>query len=249
MSESMEEVPMPRKPREHSESGFYHVTMRGNAKVVIFECDKHREHFLKILERYRDECKFKIIAWCLMDNHVHLVLDASDVDLSATLQRIATAYVVYFNKAEERVGHLFQSPFRSKPIEYEEQLVNTVRYVHENPERACMCGASEYRWSSYREYAEGPTLIDAAPVLGIVGSVEQLLDARSDYECVVREHAQPIRVNDSQAFALMCGTSGITKRGAMQNMPRSQRDAAILKGSRYGLPIKGAKPLFSNENL
>ena len=144
---------MPRTPRKASRSGIYHVTMRGNAKGIIFECDEHRYHYLDILRQCRDEQGFRILAWCLMENHVHLVLDMNNANLSESLHWIGTTYASYFNRCENRVGHVFQCPFGSKPIEYEGQLVNTIRYVHLNPQRAGICAVGEYRWSSYSEYA------------------------------------------------------------------------------------------------
>ncbi len=229
---------MPRMPRQPAASGFYHITMRGNAKVTIFECDAHRWHFLKLLKRYAAECGFVVIAWCLMSNHVHLVLDANDVDLSATLQRLATAYVVYFNGMEDRVGHLFQSPFRSKPIDYEEQLVNTVRYVHNNPERASICAASEYPWSSYQEYANSPHIIDPNPAVGLAGSVQELLCGNIDYDCVVKDRSRTMYVSDDQARKIIERGCGLDLRGASFKLSKAQRNRAICFAARRDLSPK-----------
>ncbi|MBO7675806.1 MAG: GrpB family protein [Atopobiaceae bacterium] len=177
---------MPHQPRAVSASGFYHVTMRGNAKAIIFECDEHRQKFLDILKHYRDELGFRIIAWCLMDNHVHIILDAYGVDLSDAVHHITTAYATFFNRNEDRVGHVFQCPFRSIPIESDAQLVNTVRYIHLNPVRAQICDVDEYEWSSYKEYALEPELANVEVVLGICGGKEAFFEEALNLAYVAR---------------------------------------------------------------
>ena len=235
---------MPRSPRLASESGLYHVTMRGNAKADIFEGDAHRQHFTDLLSRYRDECHYVLLAWCLMDNHVHLVIDANDIDLSAALQKLATAYAVYYNREEDRVGHIFQSPFRSKPIDYEEQLVNTVRYVHQNPERAGICAAKDYKWSSYEEYAGKPWIVDTSMVMGIVNSAHELLNGVADPACVVRTSPRRASLCDADAQAMLAERLGIRSCVAIGSLPKRERNKMIQEASSLGLPVAQMARLF-----
>lgn len=235
---------MPRSPRASSKSGVYHVTMRGNAKVVIFETDGNRRYFLKLLARYRTECNIEIIAWCLMDNHVHLVLDANDADLSAVLQKVATAYAVYYNRTENRVGHLFQCPFRSKPIEYEEQLINTIRYVHQNPERAGICLAREYAWSSYAEYNSEPWLVNTKMVLDIVGSLDDLLNKEADLDYVVRDNQRRVSLTDNEAEQLLIKELGIRSCAAVGGLPKHERNRIILDAASLRLQPSQIARLF-----
>ena len=235
---------MPRTPRSASQSGLYHVTMRGNAKADIFEADVHRQRFTELLSRYRDECRYELLAWCLMDNHVHLVIDANDMDLSGALQKLATAYAVYYNKNECRVGHLFQSPFRSRPIEYEEQLVNTVRYVHRNPERAGICAARDYKWSSYGEYAGEPWLVNKSMVMGIVNRVDELLEGEVEMGYVVHTSPRRTTLSDTQARAILAERLGVQSCVAIGGLPKKERNKVVQEASNLGLPIAQMARLF-----
>ena len=218
--------------------------MRGNAKADIFETDEHRWHFLDLLGRYKVECEFELLAWCLMDNHVHLLISAEDIDVSAALQRLATAYAVYYNKLEERVGHLFQSPFRSKPIEYEEQLINTIRYIHRNPERAGICPADEYVWSSYGEYANEPWLINDSIALGIAGGKDELLNGIIDPLCVVREKRQKLTMTDGEARQMIANRIGLNASQDLMKLTKVRRNAIIREFSVLGLPATQLARLF-----
>ena len=231
--------------RSVSSTGFYHVTMRGNAKGIIFENDAHRSKMLNILTRYRDELGFRIIAWCLMDNHVHLVLDAWDIDLSSAIHRIALSYAAFFNKSEHRVGHLFQGPFRSVPIEYEEQLVNTVRYIHLNPERAGICPGSHYRWSSYAEYAQGPWIVDTDPVLSICGGREGFLAGELEMQYVVRVPRPKRVMTDAEAIAITNEELGERSLEKLRSGDRKFRDAAIVRLRGRGLTVSQLARLCS----
>ena len=235
---------MPRITRILAQSGIYHVTMRGNAKADIFESDEHRRRFLDLLIRYRDEYQFYILAWCLMDNHVHLILAMEDADMSEVLQRLATAYAVYYNNSEERVGHLFQSPFRSKPIEYEQQLINTVRYIHKNPERAQICNEDEYAWSSYAEYQLKPWITYTELVLGICGGADELLLGAVDDACVVRETRRPVTISDFEASRILKKELGISSCADVAAMPKGARNEIIRKAARLNLPIGQLARLF-----
>lgn len=226
---------MPRSARIASQSGFYHVTMRGNAKGLIFETDEHRRQFLKILTQCRDNLKFRVIAWCLMDNHVHLVLDMCDADLTEALHWIGTTYACYFNRCEERVGHLFQCPFGSKPINYEGQLLNTVKYVHMNPQRAGICAQDEYTWSSYAEYALGPNIVDTSAVLGIAGGKDSFFSMSLDLEQVVRLPAPMRQWTDQEALVIAKRELGEDALHKLQQSGRSKRNQYIYLLKARGL--------------
>lgn len=144
---------MPRQPRLHSPSGIYHVMMRGNEKKDIFIVDEDREKLLDILFNKKIVSKYKLFAYCLMDNHIHLVMREIDEDLALCLKRIAVSYACYFNKKYFRVGHLFQDRFKSECIESENHLLSAIRYVHNNPVKAKLSiKPCDYPWSSYRSY-------------------------------------------------------------------------------------------------
>jgi len=144
---------MPRQSRRISESKIYHVMIRGNERKKIFIDDEDKSKFIEILSAKNEDKQYSIYAYCLMDNHVHLLLNEGDGDISRIMQRINISYAYYFNKKYDRIGHLFQDRFKSGAIEDDNYLLATVRYIHNNPVKAkLVSNLSEYKWSSYNDY-------------------------------------------------------------------------------------------------
>lgn len=147
---------MPRQSRAHSTSGVYHVMMRGNEKRDIFIDNEDREKFLGILYDKKLTSEYQLYSYCLMRNHIHLLLKENTEEISLCLKRINISYAYYFNKKYSRVGHLFQDRFKSECIDTEEYLLGALRYIHNNPVKACIVSKSgDYFWSSYNCYARG----------------------------------------------------------------------------------------------
>lgn len=144
---------MSRSSRRLSKSQVYHVIIRGNERRKIFLCDEDRIKFIDILQEKSEEGEFSVLAYCLMDNHVHLMIREGTDQINRIMQRISVSYVYYFNKNYERTGHLFQDRFKSEPVENENYLLAVVRYIHNNPVKANLIEKpSQYRWSSYNAY-------------------------------------------------------------------------------------------------
>ena len=100
---------MPRAPRAIAESGFYHVILRGNGKQIIFEDDADRRAFLDLLAKRAADAGIRILAWCLMENYVHLVLEDPTQTLSEMMRRLSGDYAQRFNRKSGRVGHVFET--------------------------------------------------------------------------------------------------------------------------------------------
>lgn len=164
---------MPRTSRAISPSGYYHVMLRRAGRQILFEDDGDRNAFLSTASSVFNEEQIDVIAWCLMDNHVHLVLlDAMD-NLSHAMQRIALRYAQHLNRRSGHIGHVFQDRFLSKPLATDAYLLEAVRYTHNNPVEAHLCAACDYPWSSYAEYAFGKHGLAATEViLEMVGGPE-----------------------------------------------------------------------------
>lgn len=144
---------MPRYARSQSTSGIYHVMIRGNERKQVFMEDDDRVRFLDTLERMQEDGRFRLYAYCLMDNHVHLLLCEGKESVQRTMKRIEVSYVYYFNKKYQRVGHLFQDRYRSEAVEENNYVLTAARYIHNNPVKAEMVArAEDYKWSSYRYY-------------------------------------------------------------------------------------------------
>ena len=144
---------MPRHQRILSETGTYHVMMRGNEKKNLFQGDEDKQRFLETLFIKKRETGFSVYAYCLMDNHVHLLIKEREESLATTMKRVNASYAFYFNQKYHRVGHLFQDRFKSEPVEDDRYLMAVARYIHNNPVKAGMVDTLEqYKWSSYRCY-------------------------------------------------------------------------------------------------
>lgn len=163
---------MPRRSRELANSGFYHVIVRGNGRQVLFEDDAARHKFLDLLSSKVAESSVSILAWCLMSNHVHIIVADAASRLSEVFHKVCCAYAQYFNSRGSHVGHVFQDRFASHAIESEAYLLRAIRYVHDNPAKAGICPASSYEWSSFREYVSSPVITDTSIVLDILGGRE-----------------------------------------------------------------------------
>ncbi len=151
---------MPRMARKISKTGFYHIIIRGVNKTEIFVDDEDRKTFLHLLKYYSIGLNCKVYAYCLMDNHVHLLIEDKELKIGELMKNITCVYAGEFNKKYGRVGHLFQDRFKSQNIENQTYLLRLIRYIHRNPEKAGICKTENYRWSSYSEVIYGSKIID-----------------------------------------------------------------------------------------
>lgn len=151
---------MSRQHRLFSNSKIYHITIKGINDGDIFYDREDRVVFLEKTDICKKKFKFKIFAYCLMSNHVHLVIEVDKENLSIAIQSIMIRYVYYFNKKYERKGPLVQNRFNSKNIENLKYFLTVCRYVHRNPEKAGLEKTYNYQWSSYKEYINNAKLVD-----------------------------------------------------------------------------------------
>ena len=161
-----------RIPRVQSTADIYHVIARGTGRQIIFEDDDDRQRFLMYLSAALRDAGAELLAWCLMENHVHLLIHAPLPDLSAAMRRVCGTYALRFNAKTGRVGHLFQDRFKSEAVSDDAYLMTVVRYIHENPAKAGVGAVDAYPWSSYREYVGAPVLCTTDFVLEVFGGVD-----------------------------------------------------------------------------
>lgn len=118
---------VPRQARRKSESGIYHIILRGINQQQIFEDEEDSYRFLETLSKYKEQCGYEIYAYCLMGNHIHILLKEGKENLTLVLKRIAGSYVYWYNWKYRRSGHLFQDRFKSEPVRrcFFEECYNT----------------------------------------------------------------------------------------------------------------------------
>ena len=232
---------MPRTARKLSNSGYYHIVSRGIGKQILFEEESDYLFFLGILKKYRKEENFDIIAYCLMENHYHLLLKI-DSDMDRIMKKIATAYAFYFNTKYERVGHLFQDRYKSIPIENDLYLLSVVRYIHNNPAKACICPADKYRWSSWRAYTGSSSLVNTDLVLGLTNGLNGFLTLSGlEDEDESVEHLEVTdskRIADSRAHRVIRDILHLDSGTQIQGLNREGRDLALRKLKAEGLSVR-----------
>ena len=129
----------------------YHITSRGNEKKPVFKNDQDRLNLLNTLQHVIKRYNWICHAYCLMDNHYHLLIETPDGNLSVGMRQLNGVYTQLFNKLHGRVGHLFQGRYKSILIQKDSHLLEVCRYVVLNPVRAGMVETSDaWKWSSYR---------------------------------------------------------------------------------------------------
>jgi len=144
---------MPRKPRIHVPGAVYHVILRGNARQEVFSDDRDRLRFYDILNKSYERFRHRILAFCLMSNHIHLAVQVGDIPLSRILQNVSQRYTQWFNWRHQKCGHLFQGRYKAVMVDADSYLLELAAYLHLNPVRAAIAQRPElYRWSSHRGY-------------------------------------------------------------------------------------------------
>jgi len=164
---------MARPLRIEYPGAFYHVTSRGNEQKDIFKSRKDREKFLNYLESSTERYGAVIHAFCLMNNHYHILLETPTGNLSQIMRHLNGAYTTYFNVKRKRAGHLFQGRYKAILVEADSYGLELSRYIHLNPLRAGSVNRpEEYEWSSYRHYiglAKAPSWLKTGFVLDVFG--------------------------------------------------------------------------------
>jgi putative transposase len=198
---------MARRPRKISGSGLYHVMLRGINKQTIFEADDDKYQLLSTLKRFVDAKKFILYGYCLMDNHVHLLIQELEDDISTAIKRISSSYVLWYNKKYERCGHLFQERFKSEAVETDSYFMIALRYIHQNPIEARICKVLlDYKWTSYREYIKEPIIIDSELCLNLFSpNKDRAIDLFVEYmnqnnEYVFTVFEEYVKLTDSEVL-------------------------------------------------
>ena len=219
------------------ESGYHHVAIRSAGQIALFEDDGDRRHFLRLLREARDEAGVRIIAWVLMTDHVHILVDVRDQAdaLSRFMYLIDKNYARYFNYKTGRSGHLFQGRFWNKPIKTDAQLIATVHYIHMNPENAGLGPMRSYRWSSFQEYAGKRWVVDTEVVLGIFGSFEAFDAYAGSPKDVVKRFTRG-KYQDEDVLALALELSGRASSNDLRALPREERNRTIVLLKSEGVP-------------
>ena len=172
---------MARKARAEVEGGLYHVITRGNNRRQIFNSPADYEKFLSLLAVQKIKLPFFLYSYCLMSNHVHLLIERQASAVGRIMHRLLTGYAQYYNHRYRRVGHLLQGRYKAILCQSDRYLSELVRYIHLNPVRARIVNKPEdYEYSSHRAYLgmEPTGIVDVDPVLRHFGVKKSIASER-----------------------------------------------------------------------
>lgn len=232
---------MPRQARKKSASGIYHIMLRGINNQVIFEDEEDNNKFIETIKTYKAISGYKIYSYCLMSNHVHLLIKVEKEDLDLILKRVAGSYVYWYNWKYYRRGHLFQDRFKSEPVEDDSYFLTVLRYIHQNPIKGKIAkGIDEYVFSSYNDYIKGKNeLIDLDFVFSII-SKEDFIEfhkEENDVKCLdYDEH--DFRLSDTDAKKIIQKVCKCTNTTEIQTIEIDKRNKYIIKLKEKGLSIR-----------
>lgn len=232
---------MPRLPRKRSESGYYHIILRSVNRYKIFRDDQDCLRFLDTVNRYKDKSCLEVIGWCLMINHIHLLVQEGHEDISLTMKRIGVSFSRYYHAKYNTVGHLFQDRFKSEAVEDDQYLLTAIRYIHQNPVKAGLVDKpAEWIWSScqgyYGEDIYPPGMLNSNLILGI-------MDSNNHEKAIVKftnfneksnndfcmDYNDMGKLSDEEAKELINSLIPNFEFGTLMSIPKTNRDELLAK--------------------
>lgn len=230
---------MPRAARQISATGVYHIMMRGADRRIIFADDADCEYFLKILRRVKRETGLYIYAYCLMGNHVHLLLKEGKEPLGLVFRRIGSAYAYYYNWKYELHGHLFQDRYRSENVEDDAYFLDVLRYICQNPVKAAMSETPfDYPWLGCGGVMADNTLVDAFENLTDLKGEALKAFVTTPYREEHLEDKGMKRLTDKEAIERICKALGCENVQEIAGWDAKRRNDAIRKTRELGISIR-----------
>lgn len=203
---------MSRIARKNNKKGFFHIMIQGINKEYIFNESKDKEQFLFFMKKYYSYYKIKIIAYCIMNNHAHLIIYSENInEISEYMHKINGIYAIYYNNKNKRVGYVFRDRYKSQYIYDREYLLKCIKYIHLNPVKAKIVNnEKEYKYSSYSDFISKKGYIDDSVIelvfiskdyLKIFNSIEddvdiEIIDIDNDYENLKNAINKYIKINN-----------------------------------------------------
>jgi REP element-mobilizing transposase RayT len=215
---------MSRRPRVFAPGLLYHVIVRGNQRRKTFRCDDDYKAYLDRLQKYRAKCNVRIYAYCLMPNHVHLLVETGSTPLAKFMQGLQQSYTQHFNRSYRKVGHLFQGRYKAIICDRDKYLLALVRYIHLNPVRAQLATRPErYAYSGHNSYLTNGTakIVEVTPILKLLGDKKAY--ERFVLEAIGENHNQAYYAVEDQRFLGEEGFGEELSRDTEQNEGRNAK--------------------------
>ncbi len=198
---------MARVARRKSATGIYHIIIRGINRQTIFEDEEDNIKFIQTLQKYREICEYNLYAYCLMGNHLHILIKEGKEPLETIIRRICGSYVLWYNKKYGRIGYLFQDRFKSEPIEDETYFLTVLRYIFQNPLKAGIeTKVQNYLWTNYKDYLKGNIRTDIDFALSLfhtdrknaINSFIEFVNQENNDKCLDIPEKRPITDEDAR---------------------------------------------------
>lgn len=224
---------MARTARKRSDSGMYHIILRGINRQNIFEDGEDRYKFLEIIRYFKDQSNYELYSYCLMDNHIHILMKEVGDSISLIIKRISSTYVQWYNNKYDRIGHLFQERFKSEPVEDEKYFLTVLRYIHQNPIKAGInINPMDPKWTSYYEYISEPTFINTDFGLKIlspnrdkaINLFKEYMEQENDDNCI--DVDENVKLSD-EGVRNYIKSLGVPDINTLQQMDKNDRGEII----------------------
>lgn len=243
---------MARQARKKSSSNIYHLLMRGINRQNIFYDTEDYQKFLDVLFRYRDISGYSIYAYCLMNNHIHLLIKEGEEPLAKIMRRICGSFVYWYNAKYQRVGNLFQDRFKSEAVEDDKYFLNVLRYIHQNPLKAGLVKtAQDYTWSSMGKYISSHGEVNADYVFKYfsknkdeaVERFKEFCEKTNTDEFLEMEVKK--RTTDEEARNLITEKCRVNSPLELQGFAKAERDMYLRRIKEEGLSVRQIERLTS----
>jgi REP element-mobilizing transposase RayT len=233
---------MPRQSRQGSSSEIFHVLLRGINQQRIFEDSEDYRYYLSKLATIVQETDIALLAYCLMPNHVHILLKENEASMAHCFKRLGSSYAYYFNKKYGRSGHLFQDRFKSEAVEDDAYFFSVLNYIYQNPVKAGIAqSVDRYQWSSFCVLGKKSLVIDKDALFALVPEKEirLLVKQPSTAEPFERKmRGRPRRFSDEEAMELMEEVCGAHLSARFQMLSDSQQEKAVQELGRKDVSIR-----------
>lgn len=209
--------------------------LRGINRQLIFEDEEDKTRFIETMKKYKAISNYQLYSYCLMDNHIHLLMREVEEPISRTIKRISSSYVYWYNMKYERVGHLFQERFKSENVESTAYFLTVLRYIHQNPIKAGLAkSVFESKWTSINEYIHKVNMVDIDLGLQLFSDDQStaktlfmtFMQQSNDDQCL--DDKVKVKRSDSEVREYMYKL-GITHTSLLQQMDKKTRDDILAK--------------------
>ena len=235
---------MTREPRNRILAEFNHIMLRGIGHIDLFMDEDDHLRFMDTIKRFNEGREITIHAFCLMNNHVHMLVQAPPDAIPGFMKSIEVSYAQYFNSAHEHVGHLFQNRYKSEAITSERYFLAAFRYILLNPQAAGICRWVEYQWSSSKTYLmqDDDGITDTSLVTDIIGGRDEVVDFVNRNAEDSSKIAEPVlhgrRLRDNEALMIIQAISGLKDPLLIQGLDQEARNELLAILKKKGITIR-----------